>query len=94
MIRHSLSETFNYPYWLVGLFCYKLNNKNESNHTEVLSEKLRGSAKYYEIVKPTVSSRLLIIKRGSVKCRLWTDGRLLFLGLENNGPIVVTYSFA
>ena len=55
---------------------------------------MRGSAKYYEIVKPTVSSRLLIIKRGSVKCRLWTDGRLLFLGLENNGPLVVTYSFA
>ena len=36
MIRHSLSETFNYPYRLVGLFCYKLNNTNESNHTEVL----------------------------------------------------------
>ena len=36
MIRHSLSETLNYPYRLVGLFCYKLNNTNESNHTEVL----------------------------------------------------------
>jgi len=32
--------------------------------------------------------------RGIVKCRLRTDCGLLFLGLENNGPIVVTYSFA
>ena len=34
------------------------------------------------------------VKRGSVKCRLRTDCGLLFLGLENNGTIVVTYSFA
>ena len=27
------------------------------------------------------------------KCRLWTDCGLLFLGLENNGTIVLTYSF-
>ena len=31
---------------------------------------------------------------GSVKCRLRTDCGLLFLGLENNGTIVVSYSFA
>ena len=31
---------------------------------------------------------------GGVKCRLSTDCGLLFLGLENNGTIVVTYSFA
>ena len=60
----------------------------------MLYEKLTGSAKYSEIVKATVSSRLLIIKRGSAKCRLWTDGGLLFSGLDNNEPIVVTYSFA
>ena len=30
------------------------------------------------------------LKRGSVKCRLQTDCRLLFLQLENNGTIVVT----
>ena len=30
-----------------------------------------------------------------IKCRLWTaDYRLLILGLENNGPIVVKFSFA
>ena len=34
------------------------------------------------------------VKRGSVKCRLQADCGLLFLGLENNGTIVVTYSFA
>ena len=33
------------------------------------------------------------VKKGSVKCRLRTDYGLLFLGLENNGTIVVTYSF-
>ena len=32
--------------------------------------------------------------RGSVKCRLWTDCVLLLLGLENNGTIVVSFSFA
>ena len=32
------------------------------------------------------------VKKGSVKCRLRTDCGLLFLGLENNGTIVVTYS--
>ena len=26
------------------------------------------------------------------KCRLWTDCGLIFLGLENNGTIVLTYS--
>ena len=31
---------------------------------------------------------------GSVKCRLPTDCGLLFLGLENNGTIVATFSFA
>ena len=31
---------------------------------------------------------------GSVKCRLRTDCGLWFLGLENNGTIVVTFSFA
>ena len=31
---------------------------------------------------------------GSVKCRLRNDCGLLFLGLENNGTIVVTFSFA
>ena len=31
---------------------------------------------------------------GSVKCRLPTDCGLLFLGLENNRTIVVTFSFA
>ena len=31
--------------------------------------------------------------RGSVKCRLRTDCRLLFLGLEKSGTIVVTCSF-
>ena len=39
---------------------------------------------------PTSSINL----RGSVKCRLRTDCRLLFLGLENSGTIVVTCSFA
>ena len=29
-----------------------------------------------------------------VKCRLRTECGLLFLGLENNGTIVLTYSFA
>ena len=33
------------------------------------------------------------LKRGSVKCRLRTDCGLLFLRLENNGTIVVTYLF-
>ena len=31
---------------------------------------------------------------GIVKCRLSTDCGLLFLWLENNGPIFITYSFA
>ena len=31
---------------------------------------------------------------GGVKCTLRTDCGLLFLGLENNGTIVVTFSFA
>ena len=35
-----------------------------------------------------------ICRWGSVKCRLSTDWGLLFLGLENNGTIVVKYSFA
>ena len=26
-------------------------------------------------------------KKDRVKCRLWTDGGLLFLGLENNGTV-------
>ena len=36
----------------------------------------------------------LFSERGSVKCRLRTDCGLLFLGLENNGTIVVTFLFA
>ena len=39
------------------------------------------------------SSKLGEMERGSVKCRLGTVCGLLFLGLENNGTIVVTYSF-
>ena len=35
-----------------------------------------------------------ICRWGSVKCRLSTDWGLLFSGLENNGTIVVKYSFA
>ena len=35
-----------------------------------------------------------IFRWGSVRCRLPTDFGLLFLGLENNGTIVVMFSFA
>ena len=38
--------------------------------------------------------RFLIFRWGSVRCRLPTDFGLLFLGLENNGTIVVMFSFA
>ena len=36
--------------------------------------------------------RTSVFIRGSVKCRLRTDCGLLFLGLENNGTIAVTFS--
>ena len=47
----------------------------------------KGMDECFKVLKESV-------KRGSVKWRLRTDCRLLFLGLENNGFIVVTYSFA
>ena len=33
-------------------------------------------------------------QKGSVKWKLWTDCGPLFLGLENNGTIVVMFLFA
>ena len=38
--------------------------------------------------------RFFIFRWGSVRCRLLTDFGLLFLRLENNGTIVVMFSFA
>ena len=42
---------------------------------------------------PWSYGKFCIFQWGSVRCRLPTDCRLLFLGLENNGTIVVMFSF-
>ena len=33
----------------------------------------------------------LTMGAGCIKCRLWTNCGLLFLGLEHNGTVVVTF---
>ena len=42
---------------------------------------------------PWSYGKFCIFQWGSVRCRLPTDCRLLFLGLENNGTIVFMFSF-
>ena len=41
--------------------------------------------------KKSKNSQIRKFEWGSVKCRLQTDCGLLFLGLEHNGTIVVTF---
>ena len=47
-----------------------------------------------KVVCPSQVCTVFSYHWGSVKCRLLTDCGLLFLGLGNNGTIVVTNSFA
>ena len=45
--------------------------------------------------RTTLKPKIKIFKWGSVKCRMQTDiADYCFLGLENTGTIVLTFSFA